>query len=119
MSLKLLGMDRAWSTLLNTYLTRFPCVALLGVRQCGKTTLLRGLPKPWKIFDLDRRADADVVGRDPDTFFRLNPRYVALDEIQNTVKRVVKHPRVGSHLLAPKRGFSDGLAVGAGGDSHR
>ena len=84
LSLKLIGMDRAWSTLLNTYLTRFPCVAILGVRQCGKTTLLRGLPKPWKIFDLDRRADAEVVGRDPDTFFRLNPRHVALDEIQNT-----------------------------------
>ena len=76
-------MERAWSTLLNAYLTRFPCVAVLGVRQCGKTTLLRGLPKPWRIFDLDRRADADVVGRDPDTFFRLNPRQVALDEIQN------------------------------------
>jgi predicted AAA+ superfamily ATPase len=64
------------------YLRQFPCVALLGVRQCGKTTLLRTLPRPWKILDLDRRADADVVSRDPDTFFRLNPRHVALDEVQ-------------------------------------
>jgi predicted AAA+ superfamily ATPase len=55
---------------------------LLGVRQCGKTTLLKTLPKTWKIFDLDRRADAEIISRDPDTFFRLHPRQVALDEVQ-------------------------------------
>jgi predicted AAA+ superfamily ATPase len=60
----------------------FPCVALVGVRQCGKTTLLKTLPADWQLFDLERQADHAVVSRDPDTFFRLHPRRVALDEAQ-------------------------------------
>lgn len=75
-------MDRAVSDLLRDYLRTFPCVALLGVRQCGKTTLLGTLPAGWKRMDLERRADHAIVARDPDTFFRLNPRQVAIDEAQ-------------------------------------
>jgi predicted AAA+ superfamily ATPase len=75
-------MERAAEALLNTYLKMFPCVAVVGVRQCGKTTLLKTLPETWKYYDLERRADHGVIARDPDTFFRLNPRFVALDEAQ-------------------------------------
>ncbi|MGH7469409.1 MAG: ATP-binding protein [Longimicrobiales bacterium] len=75
-------MKRACETLLQTYLKTFPCVAVFGVRQCGKTTLLRTLPSAWKHFDLERRADHAVISRDTDAFFRLNPRQVALDEAQ-------------------------------------
>ena len=75
-------MDRAVHGLLRDYLRTFPCVALLGVRQCGKTTLLGTLPAGWKLLDLERRADHAIVARDPDTFFRLNPRQVAIDEAQ-------------------------------------
>ena len=75
-------MERAVSSLLASYLSAFPCVALLGVRQCGKTTLLQTLPKEWKHFDLERRADFEVIARDPDAFFRLNPGRIALDEAQ-------------------------------------
>ena len=75
-------MKRAYEPLLRDYLATFPCVAILGVRQCGKTTLLRTLPKGWKLLDLERRADHAVISRDPDAFFRLNPRHVALDEAQ-------------------------------------
>jgi hypothetical protein len=75
-------MKRSYSALLRSYLTTFPCVAVLGVRQCGKTTLLRSLPRGWKHFDVERRADRDVIARDPDAFFRLNPRHTALDEAQ-------------------------------------
>ena len=75
-------MKRAAAALLRSYLTTFPCVALLGVRQCGKTTLLHPLSPGWKQLDLERRADHAVVARDPDLFFRLNPRQVALDEAQ-------------------------------------
>lgn len=76
------GMQRAAKALLSSYLSTFPCVAIIGVRQCGKTTLAKTLPEKWKHFDLERRADHDVVSRDPDTFFRLNPRQVTLDEAQ-------------------------------------
>lgn len=81
-SLIMHGMRRAYEALLRSYLGTFPCVALIGVRQCGKTTLLQSLPPGWKRFDLERRADHEVITRDPDTFFRLNPRRVALDEAQ-------------------------------------
>jgi uncharacterized protein len=75
-------MKRACEALLESYLATFPCVAIIGVRQCGKTTLLSTLPKGWKQLDLERRADHEVVSRDPDAFFRLNPRHIALDEAQ-------------------------------------
>ena len=78
----MLGMRRSYAALLQSYLKTFPCVALLGVRQCGKTTLLQTLPAGWKRVDLERRADHAIVSRDPDAFFRLNPRHVALDEAQ-------------------------------------
>ncbi len=76
------GMKRACESLLRSYLKTFPCVAVVGVRQCGKTTLIKTLPKEWKHFDLERRADHEVISRDPDAFFRLYPRRVALDEVQ-------------------------------------
>jgi hypothetical protein len=75
-------MKRSYAALLQSYLKTFPCVALLGVRQCGKTTLLQTLPAGWKRVDLERRADHSIVSRDPDAFFRVNPRHVALDEAQ-------------------------------------
>jgi len=50
-------MKRSYENLLLSYLDKFPCVALIGVRQCGKTTLLDVLPEEWKRFDLERRAD--------------------------------------------------------------
>ncbi len=75
-------MKRAAEKLLLSYLETFPCVAVVGVRQCGKTTLVKTLSGNWKYYDLERRADHTVVTRDPDTFFRLNPRQVVLDEAQ-------------------------------------
>lgn len=75
-------LPRAVVPLLDEYLATFPCVAILGVRQCGKTTLLGTLPKEWKVFDLERRTDHTLVARDPDTFLRLYPRQVAIDEAQ-------------------------------------
>ena len=82
MSFNLHGVKRACESLLQSFLEDFPCVAILGVRQCGKTTLLKTLPSNWKQFDLERRADFEVVSRDPDAFFRLHPDHIALDEAQ-------------------------------------
>lgn len=75
-------MKRSYEHLLQSYLAAFPCVALIGVRQCGKTTLLQVLPEGWKHYDLERRADLQLISHDPDLFFRLNPRQVAIDEAQ-------------------------------------
>jgi uncharacterized protein len=75
-------MQRHVPPLINELLALFPCVALVGVRQCGKTTLLKELPPDWRRLDLERAADFDQIARDPDLFFRLHPERVAIDESQ-------------------------------------
>ncbi len=76
------GMKRAYEPLLKEYLRTFPCVAIIGPRQCGKTTLLKTLPREWKRFDLERASDQQVAARDPELFLRLNPDHIAIDEAQ-------------------------------------
>lgn len=75
-------MKRHAFPLLRELLGLFPCFALLGVRQCGKTTLLRELLPDWRLFDMEKLADHEAIARDPDLFLRLNPRQVAIDESQ-------------------------------------
>ncbi|MGB1110681.1 MAG: ATP-binding protein, partial [Gammaproteobacteria bacterium] len=75
-------MNRHAFSLLKELLGLFPCVALVGVRQCGKTTLLKELLPDWRLFDLEKLADHDTIARDPDLFLRLNPAQVAIDESQ-------------------------------------
>lgn len=76
------GMKRAHERLLREYLKVFPCVALIGPRQCGKTWLLQTLPKGWRLWDLERQSDRQIVENDPDLFLHLNPQRVAIDEVQ-------------------------------------
>jgi predicted AAA+ superfamily ATPase len=76
------GMNRHALHLVEELLGLFPCVAIVGVRQCGKTTLLGQLPGGWRIHDLEKLADAEAIARDPGLFFRLNPDQVAIDECQ-------------------------------------
>jgi predicted AAA+ superfamily ATPase len=75
-------MKRHALPLLHELLGLFPCVALLGVRQCGKTTLLQELLPDWHLFDLEKLTDSAVIARDPDLFLRLNSERVAIDESQ-------------------------------------
>jgi len=75
-------MKRVYEALLHEYLSYFPCVALVGPRQCGKTTLLGVLPQDWQRYDIERSSDHEVIARDPDLFLRLNPTAVAIDEVQ-------------------------------------
>lgn len=76
------GMKRHYLSLLDELLGLFPCVALIGVRQCGKTTLLNQYAKSWRLYDLEKAGDMELISRDPDLFFRLNPKQVAIDEAQ-------------------------------------
>lgn len=66
----------------DTLLRHFPCVAVNGVRQCGKTTLLGALPGDWQRFDMESAADRQQVLADPELFLRLHPRGVVIDEAQ-------------------------------------
>lgn len=75
-------MRRAYQTLLAEYLRHFPCVTLIGPRQCGKTTLLASLDDSWRIFDLERGGDFQAISDDPDLFLSLHPAQIAIDEAQ-------------------------------------
>ena len=75
-------MKRYTLNFIEELLSYFPCVAITGVRQCGKTTLINQLPKEWRIFDLEKGNDYDLISRDTDLFFRLNADFIALDEAQ-------------------------------------
>jgi len=75
-------MERAYEKLLNEYLSLFPCVAVVGPRQCGKTTLLEQFSDEWKIYDLEKQSDYQVISEDTDLFFRLNPQHIAIGEAQ-------------------------------------
>lgn len=63
-------------------LRHFPCVAVSGVRQSGKTTLLGNLPGDWQRFDMESAADRSQVLADPELFLRLHPRGLIIDEAQ-------------------------------------
>ncbi|EXI65068.1 MAG: hypothetical protein AW08_03521 [Candidatus Accumulibacter adjunctus] len=65
-----------------TLLGCFPCVAVNGVRQSGKTTLIGSLPGEWRRFDMESAADRAQVLADPDLFLRLHPQGVIVDEAQ-------------------------------------
>jgi hypothetical protein len=67
---------------INDLLVFFPVVIILGVRQCGKTTLAKMLRPNWHYFDLERSRDFDFVTRDFDFFIKEHPHSVIIDEAQ-------------------------------------
>ena len=78
-------IKRGVETQIQEFLSDFPAVAILGPRQCGKTTLALELIKhlPDSIYlDLEKPSDFRKLF-DPELFFKLNRnKLVCLDEIQ-------------------------------------
>lgn len=60
----------------------FPVVALIGARQCGKSTLVKQLRPDWKYYDLESPDDYQLISSDPVTFFAMEPGGVIIDEAQ-------------------------------------
>lgn len=75
-------VKRHYIKLLFECLELFPCVAIFGARQCGKTSLLEELPEPWKLYDMEKSDDFNQIARNPDLFFRMHSDYTAIDESQ-------------------------------------
>lgn len=94
---------------IKEYLEDFPVVALLGPRQCGKTTLASEfIAEIDKTLYLDLETPSDVRKlHDPELFFRLHEdKLVCLDEIQRrpdifpVLRSIVdKHDRNGQLLI--------------------
>lgn len=78
-------IERSLSSEVESCLRQFPAVAVLGPRQCGKSTLARHLvnARPDSIYlDLERPSDLRKL-HDPELFLsRMSGRLVCLDEIQ-------------------------------------
>lgn len=73
---------RNLETKINHLMDYFPVVIILGVRQCGKTTLAKMLRPEWQYFDLERSRDYDFVTRDFEFFIKEHPHSIIIDEAQ-------------------------------------
>lgn len=79
-------IKRALSALALRRLRESPAVAILGPRQCGKSTLAKTIlqTRPSCYLDLERPSDRAKL-QDPEAFFNLQKgRLVCLDEVQRT-----------------------------------
>jgi predicted AAA+ superfamily ATPase len=62
--------------------TNFPIIVILGVRQCGKSTLAKTLGHDWKYYDLENLNHLERISNDPVLFFKENSEHVIVDEAQ-------------------------------------
>jgi uncharacterized protein len=78
-------IPRRYHPLVREYLDEFPAVAIVGPRQCGKTTLAKAVLTAFGnavYLDLEKPSDINKL-RDPELFFRFNDAgLTCLDEIQ-------------------------------------
>ena len=102
----------------------FPAVAVVGPRQCGKSTLVRSIYPDWKYYDLERPDDYQLLTSDPLGFFNRQRGNVIIDEAQQfpelfrVLRGVIDRDRnvAGRFLLtgssAPEivKGLSESLA---------
>lgn len=63
-------------------LEMFPAVAIIGPRQCGKSTLVKAIRPDWKYYDLERPDDYHLISSDPLGFFSRQTEQVIIDEAQ-------------------------------------
>lgn len=63
-------------------LSKFPCVAVIGARQVGKTTFVKQVLPLSPIYDLEKRADFERIKYDPDFFLSQQKDPIIIDESQ-------------------------------------
>lgn len=67
---------------LRRKLAHFPAVAILGPRQCGKTTLVKQSLPEWRYLDMERPSDSRPMQSDAEARLRQLGNQVILDEAQ-------------------------------------
>ncbi len=80
------GLKRNLERRLDELLMLFPAVAIIGVRQCGKTELSRRVRPDWRYLDFEQESVYERVASDPEFFFRQNSGALILDEAQELPK---------------------------------
>lgn len=63
-------------------LKNFPCVAIIGARQVGKTTFVKQVLPSSPIYDLEKRSDYERIKHDPDFFLSQQKTPIIIDESQ-------------------------------------
>ncbi|MBT3347519.1 MAG: ATP-binding protein [Thiotrichales bacterium] len=66
----------------NHLLEMFPVVAVIGARQCGKSTFVKNLRPNWKYYDLESPDHYQLISSDPVAFFEINRDNIIIDEAQ-------------------------------------
>ncbi|NQY80055.1 MAG: ATP-binding protein [Candidatus Caenarcaniphilales bacterium] len=102
------GRKRSFLAKLKSLLKEFPCVAILGARQVGKSTLLKEFLGEANFLDLEKQADLDKVEADPDFLLAKQNKTLIIDEAQICPKlfpalRVAidaKRNEVGSFIIS-------------------
>jgi predicted AAA+ superfamily ATPase len=73
---------REYTKTVNHLLSLFPCVAVLGARQIGKTTLLKQVFPNNLIYDLEKSSDFELISDDPLFFLHNHSQPIIIDEAQ-------------------------------------
>lgn len=68
---------------IHTLMELFPAVAVIGPRQCGKSTLVQTVCPDWKYYDLERPDDYQLITGDPLGFFSRHRENIIIDEAQH------------------------------------
>ena len=109
---------------IQTLMEMFPVVAVIGPRQCGKSTLVQAIYPDWKYYDLERPDDYQLIAGDPLGFFSRQRERTIIDEAQQfpelfqVLRGVIDQDRkaCGRYLLTGSsspdiiRGLSESLA---------
>lgn len=117
-------IDRIFLNTLQRKLRNFPAVAVLGARQCGKTTFVRSALPDWRYVDLERPSDAASFIDDPESRLQQLGGRVILDEAQQVpelfpvLRSVIDQQRrengqfvlLGSASLSLVKSISESLA---------
>ena len=74
--------NRNLRTRIEQLSANFPIVVILGVRQCGKSTLAKTVGSNWKYYDLENLNHLERISNDPVLFFKENSEQVIIDEAQ-------------------------------------
>jgi len=74
--------ERFLAKKVDQLLEMFPAVAVIGPRQCGKSTLVQSIRPEWKYYDMERPDDYQLITSDPLGFFSRQPKNLIIDEAQ-------------------------------------